>query len=383
MRRMLLAGWLLVLAQSVPAACTPPRDAGDGWTIETDAQAAGFDATALCHVVEGFAQSPANIHSLVVERHGRLVAEAYRSGRDESIYTLFASRAEFGPTTRHDLRSISKSVVSLLWGIADAQGRMPPLQTPALDLFPELAALKRDGRERITVEDLLAMRSGLDWREMGAYGSFGNDENGLAWRGGQARYLFDRPLAAPPGERFNYNGGHTAVLAALLAERTGMPIDAFAARFLFEPLGIGDWEWVHDLRGRPIAYGGLRLRPRDLAKLGRMVLDQGRWQGRQIVPAAWLARSLAPHVATGGMFGLGAEYGYQWWIGRSEVGGVAYEWQAGVGNGGQRLFLVPALDLAVVMTAGEYNRPAIARELRNLLEQVLAAAAPKKNPAGG
>lgn len=381
MGRILWAGWLLAVAQAVSAACAPPRDLGDGWGVQPEAQASGFDPIALCGVLESFAQSPANVHSLLVERHGRLVAEAYKAGRDESIYSIFATRTEFDAATRHDLRSISKSVVSLLWGIADAQGRMPPLQTPALDLFPELADLKRDGRERITVEDLLAMRSGLDWSEMGAYGSFGNDENGLAWRGGQARYLFDRPLAAPPGERFNYNGGHTAVLAAVLAERTGMPIDQFAGRFLFAPLGITDWEWVHDLRGRPLAYAGLRLRPRDLAKLGRMVLDQGRWHGRQVVPAEWLGRSLASHVAT---TEIGSEgYGYQWWIGRAQANGVSYEWQAGVGNGGQRLFMVPALDLVVVMTAGDYNRPQIAGELRRLLTQVLAAAAPKKNPAGG
>jgi CubicO group peptidase (beta-lactamase class C family) len=243
---------------------------------------------------------------------------------------------------------------------------VPPLGAAVLDAFPQLADLKNAGRERITIEDALAMRSGLDWDESGSYRSWSNDEHGLLWRGDQARYVFGRPMAAPAGTRFNYNGGLPAVLGLLLARSTGESLTEYARRRLFQPLGISEWEWGRDLQGRPMAYTGLRMRPRDIAKIGRLVLDGGRWRGRQIVPAAWIAASLAPHVPSG-------EYGYLWWRGVLRSGERNFEWRAGIGNGGQRLFLVPALDLVVVTTAGEYNDRGVGRTVLGLLAQVVGA----------
>jgi CubicO group peptidase (beta-lactamase class C family) len=322
--------------------------------------------------VQAFAAHPRNLHALVVERHGRLVAESYRSGQDASIYTPVASLTAFDAGRLHDVRSISKSVLALLWGIAEGEGRMPPLATPVLDLLPELAGLKNGGRERITLLDLLTMRSGLDWNEGGSYGLFGNDEIGLMWRSEQARFLFDRPLAAAPGARFNYDGGHVAVLARLLAERTGMPLAEYARVKLFEPLGITDWAWLNDLRGRPLSYSGLRLRPRDVARIGRMVLAGGAWNGRQVVPAAWLQASFIPHPPHDPQApGLG--YGYLWWMGELRIDGRSHAWRAGFGNGGQRLFMLPDLDLVVVMTAGDYNQDSIGREVAGVLRQVVGA----------
>jgi CubicO group peptidase (beta-lactamase class C family) len=374
--RTLLAAALLLLARAAAAAapCTPPAALGDGWRIAPEVAAAGFDAERLCTILQSFAASPVNLHGLVIERAGALVAEQYREGPDSRSYTLLRRRTAFDAQTLHDLRSITKSVFGLLWGIAQADGTVPPLAAPLLDQFPQLADLKNDGRERITVEDALAMRSGLDWDESGSYRSWSNDEHGLVWRSDQARYVFDRPMAAPAGTRFNYNGGLPAVLALVLARNTHMPLPEFARQRLFEPLGISDWEWTRDLQGRPLAYSGLRLRPRDLAKIGRMVLDGGRWNSREIVPASWIAASLAPHVATG-------EYGYFWWRGVVRAGERTYEWRGGLGNGGQRLFLVPALDLVMVTTAGEYNDHGIGRELLGLLAQVVGAVQGSSVPA--
>ena len=115
------------------------------------ATSAGFDQARLCDLLKDFADSKVNFHSLVIERHGRPVAESYKRGKDETIYTLFASSTDFDAAIRHDVRSISKSVVSLLWGIAQADGKTPPLNTPVLDLLPALANLKSQGREAITI----------------------------------------------------------------------------------------------------------------------------------------------------------------------------------------------------------------------------------------
>jgi CubicO group peptidase (beta-lactamase class C family) len=375
--RPLLAAALLLLARAVAAAapvpCIPPPALADGWRV-ADAAVAGFDADRLCNALQSFAASPANLHGLVIERAGALVAEQYREGQDSRSYTLFPRRTAFDARTLHDVRSITKSVVGLLWGIAQAEGAVPPLGSALLDQFPQLADLKSDGRERITVEDALAMRSGLDWDESGSYRSWSNDEHGLVWRGDQARYVFDRAMAAPAGTRFNYNGGLATVLALVLTRNAGMSLPDYARQRLFEPLGITDCEWTRDLQGRPLAYSGLRLRPRDLARIGRMVLDGGRWKGRQVVPASWIAMSLAPHVPSG-------EYGYLWWRGVVRAGERTYEWRAGVGNGGQRLFMVPALDLVMVTTAGDYNDRGIGRELLGLLSQVVGAVQASGAPA--
>jgi CubicO group peptidase (beta-lactamase class C family) len=374
-RSLLLAVAALSLccgALAAPADCGKPPVLDDGWTIAADPAQEGFDPAKLCEAVQAFVHHPRNLHGLVIERHGHLVAERYRSGKDGSLAYYFAHDVTFDPAQRHDLRSISKSVVSLLWGVAKAEGHTPDLDTPALDLFPELADLKTGGRERITVEDLLAMRSGLAWSEAGRYGTMGNDENGLFWRSDQAHYLFDRPLAGPPGTFFNYDGGHTAVLANILAQRTGTSLPDFAKHKLFLPLGIKDWEWRKDLRGRPLAYAGLRMRPRDVAKIGRLVLDHGIWHGTVVVPSEWIRASLTPRVT----IGEGRQYGYQWWLGTVRVNGQAYDWAAGFGNGGQRLWMVPALDLVVVMTAGDYDDETIGRDLARLFTQIVTAAVP-------
>ena len=355
-------------AGAAPAdrACGTPLQADDGWRIESDARLAGFDAELLCEAAQDFLQSPRNLHGFVVERHGRLVLEAYRAGPDRSTYALWASRTAFDKDTRHDVRSVTKSIVALLWGIAESERAVPPLTTPVLDLLPALADLRHGGRERITVADMLCMRSGLAWDESGSYSRWDNDEKGLLWRGDRARYVFERRTSTSPGTHFNYNGGLTAVLGLLIEEKTGQDLAEFARQRLFDPLGFQQWEWVADLRGRTRAYTGLRLVPRDLARIGRLMLDGGRWQGRQLVPQAWVRTMLSPCQA-------GSEYGHHWWHGSVQVRGQRVDWHAAMGNGGQRLFVVPSLDLVAVLTAGAYGDGSIGRVQQHLLHQVVAA----------
>jgi CubicO group peptidase (beta-lactamase class C family) len=154
-----------------------------------------------------------------------------------------------------------------------------------------------------------------------------------------------------PGEVWNYNSGATALLAAILHKASGKPLDALAKEELFDPLGIADVEWARYPNGDPVAGWGLRLRPRDIAKIGRLVLAHGAWAGRQIVPAAWIEQSLTPQISgPGAIF-----YGFQWWLGRSLVERHEIDWAAGVGWGRQRLYVVPSEDVTVVVTAGLYN----------------------------
>ncbi len=356
---------LPLVAQAQDTHATLPALIGDGWERVGPADA-GFDPARLQALLGGLLEERANVHSIIVERHGRLVAERYQRGQDKGVYSLFAHSTEFGPTVLHDTRSVGKSIVSLLLGIAMKQGKIGDLKTPAIDFYPEYPDLATPGLKAITLEHLLTMSSGLAWSE-GGPGP--DDEHRLYWKWSPSRYVLSRPIAAAPGRAFNYNSGGTAVLADILARATKTPLKEFARTALFEPLGITDWEWVADLHGRPMAFTGLRMRPRDMAKIGQLVASRGRWRGQQIVPAEWIEASLQPRLSTG--FD-GLEYGYQWWCGTVEWKGQKLPWSAAFGNGGQRIFVVPGLDLVVVVTAGAYGELQVARRINGFFRDIVS-----------
>lgn len=160
-------------------------------------------------------------------------------------------------------------------------------------------------------------------------------------------------MAEPPGERWAYSGGASMLLAAVSRKTAGIPLDHLLKRDLLLPLGIGEVTWHRYQNGELAVASGLRLHPRDLAKIGQLVLAKGMWQGRQVVPAAWMAEATSPQINGEGLF----YYGYQWWLGRTLIDRREVTWIAGVGWGGQRLFIVPALDLVVLVHAGLYKGP--------------------------
>lgn len=342
-----------------------PALIGDGWEREAPEQA-GFDAAKLQATLAAIADGSINLHGVIVERHGRLVAELYRKGKDKSVYGLFATNTDFGPTTLHDTRSVGKSVIDLLLGIAQQQGKLGSLATPAIDFYPEYADLATPQVKAITLEHLLTMSSGFKWSE-GQSGP--DDEHRLYWKWSPSRYVLSRPIAAPPGAAFNYNSGGNLLLADILTRVTHAPLKDFARKNLFEPLGITDWEWTGDLHGRPMSFTGLRMRPRDMAKIGLLVLNHGRWNGKQIVPADWIADSLRSRISTG-FDGMG--YGYQWWTGTVAWNGRTLPWAAAFGNGSQRIFVVPDLDLTVVVTAGAYGDMRVVRRVNAFIQEVVS-----------
>ena len=298
------------------------------------------------------AAAAADLHSVLIWRSGQMLLEHYRTSRDKPVGDLVAREVTFGPDVLHDMRSITKIVVGLLVGQAVDRGEID-LDSPVFDFYPALADLRREGRDSIRVSHLLHMASGLAWREAAAtYGTNSNDETRLWWDGAPARYILDRPLVAPPGTVWNYNGGHTVLLAEILEQRSGGKLLDLARTGLFEPLGIANWQWRSGAHFKPLAYAGLRLTSPHLLRLGRLLLSGGRWEGRQVVPAAWVAATLQPSIKIGdGRLG----YGHHWWSGRMPRGERSVAWTAGFGNGGQRLFVMPELELVVVMTAGAYN----------------------------
>ena len=293
-----------------------------------------------------------NIHAVIVVRGGKLVLERYYEGRDKITRGEDLGIVKFGPEIKHDLRSVSKSIVGLLYGLALADGKVADPDQSLFDQFPAYQDLAVDPkRSEMTVYHALTMTLGTEWDESPSYHDPRNSETAMDRASDRYRYVLDRPMVAEPGTQWTYNGGTTAVLAHLISRGTGQPLLDYAREALFDPLGITDVDWVADSKGVPIAASGLRMRPRDLAKIGQLALDRGTWGGSQVVPSEWLDEAFTPRVRAFGRL----EFGYQWWLGTSRGDGRA--WIAAFGNGGQALFIVPSLDLVVVTTAGKYNLP--------------------------
>jgi CubicO group peptidase (beta-lactamase class C family) len=291
------------------------------------------------------------LHSVLVVRGKTLAFERYYAGNDWSWGTPLGT-IQFGPDTLHDVRSVSKSIVSLLYGIALADGKVPPADATLVEQFPQYADLIADpARRKITIGHALSMTLGLEWNEDIPYTDPRNGEHQMEMAKDRYRFILERPIVAEPGSRWTYNGGATAVIGHLISRGTGMGLHDYARKALFEPLGIAPSEWIKGSNGEDAAASGLRLRPRDMAKIGRLVLDRGNWGKMQIVPGEWLEASFKPY----GSIEPYVNYGYFWWlIEFKHTDGPAI---VAVGNGGQRIYAFRDLDLVIAVTAGIYNTP--------------------------
>jgi CubicO group peptidase (beta-lactamase class C family) len=294
------------------------------------------------------------IHGVVVTRRGKLVLERYDAGEDEAWGNALGHVA-FGPDTLHDLRSVTKSVLGLLYGLALAQGKVPSPERLLLDAFPEYADVSTDPRvKHLTVANALTMTLGFDWNEDIPYQAPANSEIQMEMAPDRYRYIFSRRLIADPGARWIYGAAGTTLIGRLITKGTGQSLPDFARENLFDPLGIGPTEWSKGLNGEPAPSSGLRTTPRDLARVGQLILNRGQWDGRQVVAAEWLDRSFQPYVACDEQ----RRYGYFWYVGDFQYGDppnrpIAH-FIGGFGYGGQRLFVLPELDIVVAITAGNY-----------------------------
>ncbi len=346
-RRESLAGaGALVLASALPT-----RAAGD-W-VAGRPEDLGFAAD-LAERIDGLARGR-NVHGVLVVRDGRIAAERYFEGTDQS-WGRDLGRVAFGPGTLHDLRSVSKSIVGLLYGAALTEGKVPGPDERLHDHFPEYPDLVAEPeRRRIKIRHVLTMTMGTDWNESVPYTSPANSEIAMEMAPDRIRFILERPIVGEPGLRWTYSGGATALLGRLVEKGTGRNLGEYARMALFDPLGIGPTEWRGGRDG-PSAASGLRMTPRDLARIGRLILDGGLHDGRRIVSPDWLEDSFRSHAVSS----IGG-YGYQWYGGNFPVGAETTTrdeaWIGAFGNGGQRLFVVPGIRLIIVVTAGNYNEP--------------------------
>ena len=326
-----------------------PHHTFNAWT-DTRPQEAGLASSLGSALEKAFsAGTYPGLHGLLVIRNGVLGFERHFPGEDEN-WGVGLGNITHDPASPHDLRSVTKSIVSLLYGIALGAGLVPPAATKLIDALPEHADLLGNPlKRRITIGHALSMRMGLAWAEDLAYSDPMNGERLMGEAPDRIRHVLGLAMAEPPGRRWVYCGGATVLIGHLIERGTSQRLEDFAAQRLFGPLGIDDATWARWPDGRPAASSGLRMTARSLARIGQMVLDKGIWNGSRVVPASWIVTSLKPRAWAE----PGLRYGYQWWLGNLVSNGKP--WFAAYGNGGQRMIVVPSLKLVVVIFAGNYN----------------------------
>jgi CubicO group peptidase (beta-lactamase class C family) len=353
-RQMLWGAGAMFLAQPIPPLLAAPPE-----LIAIAPGEAGFAPDLEARLDKVIADKRVwNLHGVVVVRNERLVLERYFEAED-NVRGRPIGKVAFGPETLHDMRSISKGIVGLLYGIALEQGKVPPPEAPLFASFPEYANLAGEGgRDRLTIHHVLTMTMGTDWDETSLpYSDPRNSEIAMDLAADRYRYILELRVVREPGQRWTYCGGTTALLARIIVKGVGKPLHAFAREALFDPLGLGATEWIAGRNGEPLAASGLRMVPRDLARLGMLMLRGGLWDGRRVVPAQWIERATSPIVSVDEV----RRFGYQWFAADITFGkplgwapGRLERAWMGFGEGGQRLFVLPGLSLVVAITAGNY-----------------------------
>jgi CubicO group peptidase (beta-lactamase class C family) len=239
-----------------------------------------------------------HLHVVLAERGGETILESYGKGPDES-WGQPLGNVVFDAGTLHDLRSVTKSVVSLLYGIALEKALVPTLDTPVLSIFDDYKDLSSDPeRMRRTVEHALTMSLGLEWDESRPSTDPENSEIAMELAPDRYRFILERPIGEEPGTKWTYSGGATALVGGILQRGTGKTLPDFAREVLFGPLGIEKFEWAAGKDGTHSPASGLRLTAPDLLKIGRLVLNNGTFEGKRIVPEAWIRASQMPHIQT-------------------------------------------------------------------------------------
>ncbi|MFC5700076.1 serine hydrolase domain-containing protein [Cohnella faecalis] len=275
---------------------------------------------------------------------------------------LFAHcRDPHNPGKLHKVNSITKSVVSLLIGIAIDRGELENVHTAVSDYIPSCE------RQDLTIEHLLTMTDGWDWREWGDWGGLPKPMTGSPnW----IRYIVDREIVHPAGRHMAYSSGSSHLLSAILQKATGMTTDKYAERHLFGPLGIEEYRWQSDPQGIVIGGFSLELPAADITKLGLLALNNGRWNGRSVVSSEWIGQSTRPLYLTYPHVG---HYGYHWWVLPAPNGGAPRIPTVffAMGYGGQFLYVVPEHRLVAAFASSLYKDSFLPHRL--FLSQLLPA----------
>jgi CubicO group peptidase (beta-lactamase class C family) len=362
------AGWLAIVLTccSFAAAAAQMQPANSAWTKISPTDA-GLSETKLGAMSAAIRSDEfKKIGSVLIARHGKLTYEDYVEG---DVSTL------------RDTRSATKSITDILVGIAIQGRKLSGVDAKVLALLPGHTARMQNPDPRkaaITIEDLLTMSSPLecdDWNDA----SRGNEERMYLvedW----AQFILDLPIRGrmhlgekveppPYGRYFSYCTGGVFLLSEILGKTTGLRADLYAQQKLFTPLGITNVQWVYSPMEIPQTGGGLRLSSRDLLKIGQLYLDGGQWQGQRIVSNEWVRESTRPHAR----IDEATEYGYLWWLKSFKSGEKSYPAFFMSGNGGNKIVVIPGLDLLAVITSTNYSTRGMHEQTEKLLADYVLA----------
>jgi len=317
-----------------------PESLKDGWEISSPA-AEGFSEQGIDEVYRNFYSEALypTIHSLLIVRNGKLVAEAYcRDKRDRDRF--------------HSIQSATKSITSLLVGIAIDQGLIDSVNQTIFEFIPEYFDDDLNKRE-ITLHDVLTMETGLD---------FDDDKHTVElihWKGSTLEYVLHKNLIFTPGTDWYYGDGNPQLLSGVIQKVSGKTEEEFAKKYLFAPLDITLYQWEKAADGLTFGAVGLWLTPRDMAKIGKLMVQDGMWNGMQVVSSEWIAESTKRQSTN-------QNYGYYWYPWEEENAYYAS------GHGGQLIYVVPDQQLTIVITADSYsNSSALSARFDELFKGVL------------
>jgi len=333
-----------------------PESVRAGWEVAL-LEDVGVRKDQITHLMRDILEEKfKNIHSVLLVRNGKLVLEEYFHGNNRE--------------TLHEIRSATKSIGSVLTGIAIDRGFIDSANETIYPYFKSYEpAGKWDAKVRdVTLKSLLTMTSGYACNDHGSK-KFQCERN-MYKADDWVAYAVNLPMAHQPGEHWAYNSASLWLVGEIISKTSGMTIPEFADKYLFEPMGIQEFKWGFSPKGRAWLAGNAKMRPRDMAKFGYMLLNDGRWKQNQIVSKKWIAESTREYVrAHGGAYG----YGFLWWRGQTIVENQIIETIAALGNGGQQIHIFPKLKLVAVFTGGNYNSDFSAQPADMLIKYIIPA----------
>jgi CubicO group peptidase (beta-lactamase class C family) len=392
---------ILIFSFALAFGCSSPPDLESGsadkpwpgatWPTSTPAEQ-GIDSTAIDSLVADIDSGDYGlVDAFMLVRNGYVVADhrfthdykAISSQYDATNHMYNYDHPDWHPylkgTKLHTLQSVTKSVTSAALGIAIDKGILEGVHIPVMPFFKAYEPYVTDSRkESTTLEDLLTMRSGLQWNTSGGYSSSTHSTVQLEASDDWIRFILEQPTDGNPGERYQYNDGASVLLGKILREATGKRADEWAKEHLFNPIGITDFYWKITPDGEADTEGGLYLATEDLARIGYLFLRGGEWKGRQIVSREWVEASTAPVVADVAPDNDRSDpgYGYQWWVTDKKDGKTKIF--AGNGYGGQFVMVSPEHDIVVVFNGWNIHGGGKLSTYQALKERIIPAIIPNR-----
>ena len=367
--------------------------AAQSWPVATPASV-GINAAVLDSIDREIKAGTYNsIDRFVVIRNGRLVYDKHYAWNYDSIYGDSSKTRNplnahdptgsynyfnpwWHPTYRrgdlHSLQSVTKTVTSVIIGVARTRGDFPSIDTPVLRFFDTTQVKNIDDRKRrMTVRHLLTMSGGIDWNESLPYIDPGNTAVAMEASFDWVEYTINRPMAVEPGSRWLYSSGETELLAHIFRKATGMDIEEYGAKYLFAPLGIERWYWKRIPTGLIDTEGGLYLEAKDLARIWNLWLQNGKVGGKQLISPEWIAESVKPALRVAPNAGA-PSYGFKWWLYQNPTDTTRFMW-GGSGFGGQLPVAIPEKDLVVVFNGWNILPGRRGIPLAKTMERILRA----------